>query len=56
MALTVTSERLRKLEDRMAEKDAEIAALREKVHSSLRRDWLRLMINDRFIDHFNTLV
>ena len=30
-SMVVTSDRLQKLEDRMAEKDAEIAALREKV-------------------------
>ena len=29
--MLVTSDRLQKLEDRMAEKDAEIASLREKV-------------------------
>ena len=43
----ILSERLQKLEDRMAEKDQEIANLRDKVHLSSCRDWLRLMINDR---------
>ena len=40
-------ERLQKLEDRMAEKDQEIASLRDKVHLSSCRDWLQLMIDDR---------
>ena len=31
-SMVVTLDRLQKLEDQMAEKDAEIAALREKVH------------------------
>ena len=31
---------LQKLEDRMAEKDLEIASLRDKVHLSSCRDWL----------------
>ena len=41
------SERLQKLEDRMAEKDQEIANLWDKVHLSSCRDWLRLMIDNR---------
>ena len=45
--MVMLSERLQKLEDRMAEKDQEIANLREKVHLSSCRDCLRLMINDR---------
>ena len=40
-------DRLEKLEGRMAEKDQEIADLRDKVHLSSCRDWLRLMIDDR---------
>ena len=55
-SMVVTSECLQRLEDWMAEKDAEIAALCEKVCLSSCRDRLRLMINDRFIDHFILLV
>ena len=40
-------ERLEKLETRMVEKDQEIGELRDKVHLSSCRDWLRLMISDR---------
>ena len=44
-SMVVTLDWLQKLEDQMAEKDAEMAALRGQLHLSFCHDWLRL--NDK---------